>query len=83
MKITLTCEHDPDTKVVYETKPPNLNELLQDITLFLRGCGFYLDGNLIVEENNSDPFPDIEYEPYMTEEQYEMFEIPQEESTGF
>ena len=58
MKFTLTCQHsvyddltgiiesDDGMKVTTEFKEVQLNEVLQNIEMFLRGCGFNPSGHL-------------------------------------
>lgn len=51
-KFTLIAEHtdlmgQPDgTKVQYEFYVDGLNDVLQHVELFIRGCGYYPDGTL-------------------------------------
>jgi len=67
-KYTLICSHDdlygnPTTKHTLEFKEDSLNDVLQNIELFLRGCGFYFNGNLDIV-----PYDDkFKTEDYLTE----------------
>ena len=45
-KFTLIAEHDDAHKITYEFNKDYLPEVLQDIELFLRGVGFFFDGQL-------------------------------------
>ena len=57
MKFTFIAEHDSGEKVTYETEKEFLHDVVDDFELFLRGCGFYFDGNLdFVEEQRYSAF---------------------------
>jgi len=59
MKFTFIAEHDSGEKVTYETEKEFLHDVVDDFELFLRGCGFYFDGNLdFVEEQRYYAFGD-------------------------
>lgn len=63
MKMTFTCEHynwddftgkqkEPISKINFETKNDNLEDVLSDFEMFLRGCGYFFDGHLdIINED--------------------------------
>ena len=46
MKFTFIAEHESGEKVTYETEKEFLGDVVSDFELFLRGAGFYFDGNL-------------------------------------
>lgn len=46
MKFTFIAEHETGEKITYESTKDFLPEVVQDFELFLRGCGFFFDGNL-------------------------------------
>lgn len=51
MRMIFTCEHDgPFNNVIgrvqHETMNEYLPDILEDIELFLKGCGFIFDGHL-------------------------------------
>lgn len=45
-KFTFTCEHNSNHKSTLEFEGDFLNDVVSEFELFLRGCGFYFDGNL-------------------------------------
>jgi len=45
-KFTLTCEHRPGYTVTHEFDDDFLPDVLDNIDLFIRGCGFIVDGQL-------------------------------------
>jgi hypothetical protein len=77
-KYTFTCEHykydlftgdkyGVESKTVQESTPEDLDELIKNFELFLRGCGFYFEGQLdIVRED----FPENICTSETTEEYY-------------
>ena len=46
MKFTFIAEHETGEKITYESTKHFLPEVVEDFELFLRGCGFFFDGNL-------------------------------------
>lgn len=45
-KFTLICEHHPGYTITHEFDDEYLPDVLDNIELFLRGCGFVNDGTL-------------------------------------
>lgn len=68
MKTTFTCAHDDIhgkevTRLVYETKNEVLDDIIDDFTYFLRGCGFMIGDRklMLVDESvfyNDTSVPD-------------------------
>ena len=54
MKFTLTCETISGEKVTHEFKADFLKEVLHKTHLFLKGVGFQYEGELTVENENSN-----------------------------
>lgn len=51
-KFTFTCSHGYDgPKITYETNKETLSDLLEDITEFLRGAGYSIDGVLDIVDD--------------------------------
>lgn len=57
MKFELTCQHynylsssntHPGTKINIEFESETLDDILEEFAMFLRGCGFVIDGTLDV-----------------------------------
>ena len=74
-KYSLVCQHSDlygnvTTKHTLEFTEDSLNEVLQNMELFLRGCGFYFKGNLDI----------VPYEDQFRSEDYltEMNDVPQD-----
>lgn len=38
-----------DSKLTYETQAETLSDVLEDFACFLKGVGFYIDGDLVVD----------------------------------
>jgi hypothetical protein len=56
-KYTLICEHDEiggSLKHVTEFRSNFLPDVLENFELFLRGCGFYFDGNVDIVSNENE-----------------------------
>lgn len=57
-KLTFICEHEhPLTKtnvstITYESKREYLDDILEDFRDFLKGCGFQIDGDITVTNND-------------------------------
>ena len=71
MKITLKM-HIPETgyNLAVSTESVYLPDLLEDITLFLRGCGFHLGGRLTIESEDSySALDDVSIEEYSPEDE--------------
>ena len=60
-KFTFICEHsDPLIRNTYEFEVEFLDDVVQEFETFLRGSGFYFNGNLdFVEEQKTDEGYDI------------------------
>jgi rubrerythrin len=71
-KYTLICEHDElggTMKQTTEFRTDYLPDVLENTELFLRGCGFYFEGQLdIVDEDKS-------YESFTdTQDEFDVFQ---------
>lgn len=62
-KFTLTAEWDDDTKVTHTFNQETLDEVVMYMEHFLRGCGYFYDGELTICEQpglqyntSCDPF---------------------------
>lgn len=56
-KFTFTCEHDSNHKSTMEYEAEFLQDVVSEFELFLRGCGYYFDGNLeFVTEEKEEVF---------------------------
>jgi len=61
-KFTFTCEHEHPIKkdvnistITYESNRDYLGDILEDFRDFLKGCGFQIDGNIdIVDEEEPE-----------------------------
>ena len=53
-KFTLIAEHDDGTKVTSEFTNDYLDDVLENVDLFLRGVGFFFDGRLNVHTASVD-----------------------------
>jgi len=64
MKLTFKCEHPAtdnhsSSTVTFETNAVFLPEILTEFKHFLKGCGFYFDGELeIVDDMPQEPSQD-------------------------
>ena len=57
-KFTFICEHETPfkpgvsvAKITYQSDREVLDEVIEDFQDFIRGCGYYFEGNLQVVEN--------------------------------
>lgn len=62
MKFTFIAEHESGEKITYETNKQYLPGIVEDIELFLRGCGFTIKGNLDVVEQTDHSSIDSPYQ---------------------
>ena len=59
---TLTCEHrtpwdcELDSKVTMEFNKETLTDVIAQFQDFLRGCGYYFDGNLEIVEHEIESY---------------------------
>ena len=53
-KYTLTVEHCDNTKVTVEFEAETLDRVLENTEYFLKGAGFFFDGNLDFVQDDSD-----------------------------
>jgi len=60
MKFEMTCQHynyfgltdrQPGTKMNMEFEAESLDDVLEEFAMFLRGCGYLIDGRLDVVPN--------------------------------
>lgn len=65
-KFTFTCEHEHPIKkdvavstITYESKRECLPDILDDFRDFLKGCGFYVDGDIDIVKQEEYPHEDI------------------------
>jgi len=70
MKFTFIAEHAGGEKVTYETEKDFLQDVISDFELFLRGCGFYFDGQLGFVEEDVYKLSDIDYDSGPLEEYF-------------
>lgn len=70
MKFTFIAEHESGEKITYESTKDFLPEVVQDFELFLRGCGFFFDGNLDFVEQETYTESDFSSETINDLEQY-------------
>lgn len=62
-KYTFTCEHWDGSKVTFEKDADALSDVLESFEFFLKGAGFYLDGQVdIVPEETTTVFDDDDEE---------------------
>lgn len=59
-KFTFIAEHESGQKVTYECQPDFIDNVLEDFNLFLRGVGYYPQGDRL--EYVSDDFDNSEEE---------------------
>lgn len=80
-KFTLIGEHvnvygQPDgTKVTYECEVEHINDLLEHVNLFIRGCGYSPDGTLDYYLDEEEMWANAHYE-------HDRFPIDHEERCG-
>jgi bifunctional DNA-binding transcriptional regulator/antitoxin component of YhaV-PrlF toxin-antitoxin module len=70
MKFTFIAEHESGEKITYETEKDFLQDVLSDFELFLRGAGFYFDGQLGFVEEDVYQLADIDYDSGPLEEYF-------------
>lgn len=63
-KFTFIAEHDSGQKVTYECEHHFIDDVLEDFYLFIRGVGFYPQGDRL--EFVSDDYPEWEPEEEWT-----------------
>lgn len=62
MKFKLICEHEEGDVVTHQFEKEFLNDVLNRMQDFLRGCGYVFDGTLdIVSED--EMYPPVQVEP--------------------
>lgn len=67
-----------NTKVTIETESVCLTEILEEFGMFLKGCGFSFDGNIIIEDPN-DYIEPVGADGYYSDEiDDEMVDLVQE-----
>ena len=56
-KFTLICDHGGDSlKTTLEFDQDTLPDVVANMDTFLRGCGFFFDGCLTIEEPEPEPY---------------------------
>lgn len=60
-KLTFVCEHQHPLKkdvtvstITYESNREYLDDILEDVRDFLKGCGFHIDGDIRVVKEETD-----------------------------
>ena len=71
-KYTLTVEHCDNTKVTVEFEAETLDRVLENTEYFLKGAGFFFDGNLdfVGDDNDSITTSTINLSPTNFDEMY-------------
>lgn len=68
-KFTFICEDEPMpfadaiiTKKTFEFNADHLDGVIGEFETFLRGCGYTIDGNLVIEESPVSVYSQSKYE---------------------
>ena len=61
-KFTFIAEHESGQKVTYECQPDFIDAVLEDFNLFLRGAGFYPQGDRLEYVSDDFEYNESDYE---------------------